>query len=347
VKASLRLNNDLPAGRLVEIALLAEADGFDAIWVSHDLFLRSAPVLLAVLARETTRIGIGSCVFNPYSAHPAELAMTAATLQEVSGGRFRLGLAAGDATFLGWAGIRRPRPLARTREALLAVRALLEGGRPAESDGAGPGWRPEGWLRGGPAPTPIHLGAMSPRMLELADGALALLFPPEHYPVAAGHVRAGLARAGRDPAAFDLPACVWCSVDLDDERARLALAAKLAYYGPSIAPWLLAGAGLRPDDFAPVSAALAAGGVDAAARLVTPAMLRLGIAGGAEEVLERCRWLRAQGATQISFGPPLGPRPAGRGRAPRARGAPPPGRLTARAPRWRDRRRDLATPRGP
>lgn len=208
MKASLRLNNDLPAGRLVEIALLAEADGFDAIWVSHDLFLRSAPVLLAVLARETTRIGIGSCVFNPYSAHPAELAMTAATLQEVSGGRFRLGLAAGDATFLGWAGIRRPRPLARTREALLAVRALLEGGRPAESDGAGPGWRPEGWLRGGPAPTPIHLGAMSPRMLELADGALALLFPPEHYPVAAGHVRAGLARAAATrPRSTCPPAC--------------------------------------------------------------------------------------------------------------------------------------------
>jgi 5,10-methylenetetrahydromethanopterin reductase len=154
---------------------------------------------------------------------------------------------------------------------------------------------------------------MSPRMLELAgelaDGALALLFPPEHYPVAAGHVRAGLARAGRDPGAFDLPACVWCSVDPDVQRARLALAAKLAYYGPSIAPSLLAAAGLRPDDFAPASAALAAGGVDAAARLVTPGMLRLGIAGGAEEVLERCRWLRAQGATHISFGPPLGPDP--------------------------------------
>jgi hypothetical protein len=73
----------------------------------------------------------------------------------------------------------------------------------------------------------------------------------------------------------------WCSVDPDGDRARLALAAKLAYYGPSIAPWLLARAGLRPDDFAPAAAALAGDGMDAAARLVTPAMLRLGIAGGA------------------------------------------------------------------
>jgi alkanesulfonate monooxygenase SsuD/methylene tetrahydromethanopterin reductase-like flavin-dependent oxidoreductase (luciferase family) len=96
-KASLRLNNDVPAGLLVEVAQLAETVGFDELWVSHDLFLRSAPVLLAAAAGATTRIGIGSCVLNPHSAHPAELAMTAATLQEVSGGRFRLGIGAGDA----------------------------------------------------------------------------------------------------------------------------------------------------------------------------------------------------------------------------------------------------------
>jgi 5,10-methylenetetrahydromethanopterin reductase len=313
VRASLRLNNDLDADRLVSLAVLAEAHGFDSIWVSHDLFLRSAPVLLALIARETSRIGIGSCVLNPYSAHPAELAMTAATLQEVSGGRFRLGVAAGDAGFLGWAGIERRRPLERVREAVVAVRALLDGGRPAEVAGAGEGWRPDGWLRSGPAPTPIYLGAMGPRMLRLAgalaDGALALLFPPEHYPVAAGLVRQGAAAAGRDPGELDLPACVWCSIDPDPERARLALAAKLAYYGQGISPFLLERAGLRAGDFEPVAAALRSGGVAAAASLVTPAMLGLGIAGGPDEVLARCRWLRDQGATHVSFGPPLGPDP--------------------------------------
>lgn len=313
MRASLRLNNDLDADRLVSLAVLAESHGFDSIWVSHDLFLRSAPVLLALVARETSHIGIGSCVLNPYSAHPAELAMTAATLQEVSGGRFRLGVAAGDAGFLGWAGIERHRPLERVREAVVAVRALLDGGRPAEVVGAGEGWRPDGWLRSGPAPTPIYLGAMSPRMLRLAgalaDGALALLFPPEHYPVAAGLVREGAAAAGRDPGELDLPACVWCSVDPDPERARLALAAKLAYYGQGISPFLLERAGLRAGDFEPLAAALRSGGVAAAAPLVTPAMLGLGVVGGPGEVLARCRWLRDQGATHVSFGPPLGPDP--------------------------------------
>jgi alkanesulfonate monooxygenase SsuD/methylene tetrahydromethanopterin reductase-like flavin-dependent oxidoreductase (luciferase family)/acetyltransferase-like isoleucine patch superfamily enzyme len=219
VRASLRLNNDLAPDQLVSLATLAESHGFDSIWVSHDLFLRPSPVLLALLARETSRIGIGSCVLNPYSAHPAELAMTAATLQEVSGGHFRLGIAAGDAGFLGWAGLQRRRPLERVGETVVAVRALLAGKRPAEVSGAGEGWGADAWLRTGPAPTPIYLGAMGPRMLRLAgavaDGALALLFPPEHYPVAAGLVLEGAAAAGRDPSELDRPACVWCSIDPD------------------------------------------------------------------------------------------------------------------------------------
>jgi 5,10-methylenetetrahydromethanopterin reductase len=313
VRASLRLNNDLDADRLVSLAVLAEASGFESIWVSHDLFLRSAPVLLALIARETTRIGIGSCVLNPYSAHPAELAMTAATLQEVSAGRFRLGIAAGDRDFLSWAGIERPRPIDRVRETIIATRALLAGERPSDVWGAGDGWLPDGWLRTGPAPAPIYLGAMGPRMLRLAgalaDGVLPLLFPPEHYPVAAGLVREGAESAGRDLAELDLPACVWCSVDPDPARARLALAAKLAYYGQGISPFLLARAGLEPADFEPVAAALRRDGIEAASRLVTPAMLDLGIAGGPEEVLTRCRWLQRHGATHLSFGPPLGPDP--------------------------------------
>jgi 5,10-methylenetetrahydromethanopterin reductase len=312
-RASLRLNNDLDADQLVSLAVVAEASGFESIWVSHDLFLRSAPVLLALIARETRRIGIGSCVLNPYSAHPAELAMTAATLQEVSGGRFRLGIAAGDRGFLSWAGIGRHHPVDRVREAIVAIRALLGGGRPSEVTGSGDGWLSDGWLRSGPAPAPIYLGAMGPRMLrlagEVADGALPLLFPPEHFPVAAGLVREGAESAGRDPAELDLPACVWCSVDPDPERARLALAAKLAYYGHGISPFLLARAGLEPGDFEPVAAGLRRDGIDAASRLVTPAMLDLGIAGGPEEVLARCHWLQRHGATHLSFGPPLGPDP--------------------------------------
>jgi peptide/nickel transport system substrate-binding protein len=73
--------------------------------------------------------------------------------------------------------------------------------------------------------------------------------------------------------------------------------------------FLLKRAGLRARDFEPVAASLRADGVAAAARLVTPAMLEFGIAGGPDDVLARCRWLRDQGATHLSFGPPLGPDP--------------------------------------
>ncbi|MGI8697090.1 MAG: LLM class flavin-dependent oxidoreductase [Mycobacteriales bacterium] len=323
---SLRLNNDLPVHLLVDIAVAAEAGGFEQVWVSNDLFLRSAPVILTQIAAATRTIRFGTGILNPYSMHPAEIAMLAATLQEVSGGRFLLGIAAGDADFLGWAGIDRPRPLSRTREAIVAIRTLLDGGRPGA-----PGWAEQAHLRCSPAPTPIYVGAMSPKMLamagEYADGVLALLYPPEHFSVAREQVAAGVTSAGRHPAEVDVPACVWCSVDQDPGRARRALADKIAYYGASFAPYLLARAGLRVADFAPVRAALEAGDADRAAAMVTPKMLRLGIAGSPQDVIDRCRGLIDLGATHLSFGPPLGPDPVaavdllGRAVVPALRGA--------------------------
>jgi 5,10-methylenetetrahydromethanopterin reductase len=304
VRFSIRLNNDLPVALLAEVAQAAEQHGFDQVWVSHDLFLRSAPVALAVLAERTSRIRLGVGILNPYSVHPAEIAMTAATLQEVSAGRFLLGLSAGAEEFLSWAGIPRPQPLTRTRRAVTDIRALLAGQRPG-------GWPAAAHLRLPTRPTPIYVGGMSPRMLamagECADGALALLYPPEHYPTAAAQVLAGVERAGRDPSDVDVPACVWVSVAEDPAAARAALADKIAYYGPSFAPYLLARAGLSTRDFEPVRAALAAGGPRRAREMVTGTMLALGIAGDAEQVVDRCMGLVRAGARHVSFGPPLGP----------------------------------------
>ena len=82
LRTSLRLNNDLPVSTFVDLAVRAENAGFDQVWVSHDLFLRSAPVLLAAAAVATRRVILGMGALNPYSAHPVELAMHAATLQE-------------------------------------------------------------------------------------------------------------------------------------------------------------------------------------------------------------------------------------------------------------------------
>ena len=310
LRTSLRLNNDLSVAEFVELTVLAEKSGFDQVWVSNDLFLRSAAVMVTAAGIATQRIKLGIGLMNPYSMHPSEIAMMAATLQEVTGGRFLLGLGAGAEEFLQWAGIGRPRPLATTRQAIVQLTTLLAGGRPAGSTDA-PGWTAEGYLRFPSAPTPLYVGAMSPKMLalagELADGVLPLLYPPEHYSTANAQVEVGVEAAGRDRSTVDVAACIWVSVDQDGERARWALAEKIAYYGASFAPYLLERAGLSVADFEPIQEALRQGDLHSATALVTPQMLHLGVAGTVEEVVARCAGLIAAGITHLSFGPPLGP----------------------------------------
>ncbi len=126
--------------------------------MSHDLFLRSAPVLLAAAATATQRVMLGVGVLNPYSAHPVELAMHATTLQELSGGRAMLGVAAGAAGFLELAGISQGQPLMRSRQTLLACRALLDGDNPAKIEGTGPWARPLACCRRPPSGCPSTSG---------------------------------------------------------------------------------------------------------------------------------------------------------------------------------------------
>src|SRR6202521_4737412 len=306
MKFSVRFNNDLPADRFVHLAALAEEAGFDQIWVSNDLFWHSAPVLVAAAAKATSRIALGVGVFNPVSMHPAEIAMAASSLQEVSGGRFCLGLGAGADEFLKWAGLAAGPPVSRTERAIKDLRALLSGDSPE-------GWQPEGRLRTGPVFVPIYVGAMGPRMLQLAgrlaDGALPLLLPPDRYLSAVAQIDVGARLAGRDPDVLDVAACIWCSVDADESRARRALASKIAYYGASFSPHLLERVSLTPLDFSSIPQAMTHGHVEQAIDQVTPTMLSLGVAGSVDEVVEACASLVAAGTRHISFGPPLGPDP--------------------------------------
>lgn len=306
MRYSIRVNNDLSTAGLLDVALAAEQAGFDQVWVSNDLFLRSAPVLAAAIVTRTTRIGVGIAVMNPYSVHVSELAMIAATLQELSGGRFLLGLGAGSEQFLGWAGIDRARPLGVTGSALVTLRALL-GHADVDRRMLASWFGAESRLKFPVAtPVPVYIGAMGPRMLRMAgghaDGVLPLLYPPERYAYAREHVL-----AGADGRVIDFPACFWVSLSADREAARAALAEKLAYYGPSISAPMLATAGLRPSDF-DQAARLAHDGQPAAA-LIDDRMLSLGVAGDAGDVLDRCRSLHRLGVTHFSFGPPLGPDP--------------------------------------
>jgi len=308
MKFSLRLNNDLPIADYVALARTAEAAGFDQFWVSNDLFLRSVPVILTAVAQATTRIEIGTCVVNPYTIHPAEIAMLAATLDEISGGRFNLGIAAGGAELLKWVNIAPERPLAATRCAIAQINAILAGGVTDD-------WTPEAYLRFAPQRrVPIYLGAMGPKMLrlagEVADGVLPLLFPPEHFATVRSLVAAGAAAAGRAMDDIDLAACLWVSIADDHEAADAVLRDKIAYYGAGLSPLILDRLGVTKADFAPIEhAMMTERNPDKARALVTDKMLRIGVVGAAPDLIARLETLVAMGARHLSFGPPIGPAP--------------------------------------
>ncbi|MHB8644943.1 MAG: LLM class flavin-dependent oxidoreductase [Thermomicrobiales bacterium] len=310
MKFSLRLNNDLPIPEYVALAQAAEAGGFDQFWVSNDLFLRSVPVILAAVGQATTRIEIGTCVVNPYTIHPAEIAMMAATLDEISNGRFNLGIAVGGAELLKWINMKHTQPLATTRRAIAEINAILSGGTAEE-------WTPEAYLRFAPRRrVPIYLGAMGPKMLrlagEVADGVLPLLFPPEHFATVRPLIAAGAAAAGRSMNDIDLAACIWVSISNDYSAAEAALREKIAYYGAGLSPLILDRLGVTKADFGPIEHAMMTERDPEKARaLVTDRMLRIGVVGTANDLIARLDSLVAMGARHLSFGPPLGPDPLG------------------------------------
>ncbi len=314
MRFSVRLNNDLPVSRYVELATVAEQAGMDQFWVSNDLFLRSAPVILTAVAAATEHIEIGTCILNPYTMNPAEIAMFAATLDEFSGGRFNLGLAAGAADFLGWVGLSHDKPRTSLLEVVEALRQLFAG-EPAAMDGHFLQWQPEAYMRFDvPRQIPIYIGAMSPNMLRAigshADGGLPLLFPPEHYSNVRLLIDEGAASADRDPHTIDVAACIWCSVAPTQAEAEAPLREKIAYYGHAMSPTVLSQLGLTQADFADIEhAVMTENDLQKAARMVTPDMLRIGIACTPDALIERLEGLAALGVSHISFGPPLGPDP--------------------------------------
>lgn len=312
MKFSLRLNNDHSIETYVALAKTAEQAGFHQFWVSHDLFLRSAPVILSAVALNTQKIEIGTCILNPYTVNPSEIAMLAATLDELSNGRFNLGLASGAGDFLGWVGLEQEKPLTAVVESMKVINALLAGEK-ANFEGQFLKWTEEAYLRFKPLRrVPIYLGAMSPKMLEaigeVADGGLPLLFPPEHYQNVIPLVEKGAQRAGRALAEIDIAACIWCSVSENRDAAIDVLKEKIAYYGHALSPTILANLGLTHDDFVEIEhAVMVENNLEKAKAMVTDPMLQIGIAGSSKDLITRIEKLVGMGATHISFGPPLGP----------------------------------------
>lgn len=310
LRFSVRWGSGVGAENFRAAAIFAEEGGFDQIWTGNDLFRRSGVIPMTLALDATSTIHVGSSVLNPVSMHPAEVAGIAAALQDFSGGRFILGLGAGSEVFLPWAGIRPLSPVERTRRGLRAVRALLEGGSPADVPGSGEGWHPAAKLKDGATlPTPIYLGVMGPKLLQLAgreaDGVIALCLPPTRF----HWVKEQIERGSGGERSFDLGCGLWVSIDEDRSVARRLLASAIARYSGSFSTDALEGAGYDPEHFAAVQAKVTDGDLEGAIAMVDDDMLLMGIAGDANEVTDRCLELIEQGARHISFGNPLGADP--------------------------------------
>jgi len=219
---------------LVPLVQRAEQLGFDSVWAAES-WGTDAVTVLSWMAACTSRIKVGSAIMQIPGRSPANAAMTAATLDLMSGGRFLLGLgASGPQVIEGLHGVPFARPLARMRETVQIIRQALDGSkidfsgteftipRPGEAVPMRLSARPGHAI-------PLYLAALSPAMLrltgEIADGWLGTSFVPE---AAAGayfaHLDEGLARIGRTRAGLDIcqGAEVAFAPDEDALRAMIA-----------------------------------------------------------------------------------------------------------------------------
>ncbi len=199
----------------VRLTRHAESLGFDVVWAA-EAYGSDSPTVLAWLAAQTSTIHVGSAVMQIPARTPAMTAMTAASLDVLTRGRFRLGLGvSGPQVSEGWHGVRFGSPLARTREYISIVRTALarqtvafEGAHYQLPLPDGPGKPLKLTIAPVSEHLPIYLAAVGPKNLELAgevaDGWLAIFYAPEFAPDPLGHVTAGRARADQALDGFDV-----------------------------------------------------------------------------------------------------------------------------------------------
>src|SRR4051794_37780617 len=220
--------------RAAERASRAESLGYHSAYVTH-IAGRDSLTVLAAYACRTERITLGTGVLPIYSRTPAATAQTAATVDELSGGRMVLGIGVSHkVTVEGWYGQTIDRPVREMREYAGAVRAMLRGeDPPAGNEKFRTGFRFMGYEPR--ADLPIYVAGLSPAMLRLAgeigDGVVLWLCNHEYIrKVAVPEVIKGRERAGRGLDGFDVVAAVPAAVTDDPGRARDRLRADLVPY---------------------------------------------------------------------------------------------------------------------
>jgi len=225
------------------LALAREADrlGYSVVWAA-EAYGSDAATVLSWIAAQTERIDVGSAVFQIPGRTPANCAMTAATLDSLSGGRFRLGLGvSGPQVSEGWHGVRFTKPLRRTREYHDIVRMALRRDK-VSYDGEfftlplpdGPGRALTLTVHPVREYLPMYLAAIGPKNLELCgelfDGWLAIFFSPEYAAEQLASIATGRASLGKTLDGFDVVPTVPVVIADDLEQAAMPLRAYSALY---------------------------------------------------------------------------------------------------------------------
>jgi F420-dependent oxidoreductase-like protein len=232
----------------LELIQEAERLGYHAVWTA-EAYGSDCISPLAWIGAQTQTIHLGTAIMQMPARSPAMAAMTAMTLDQLSGGRFLLGLGlSGPQVVEGWHGQPYGKPLAKTREYVKIVRTIFERQERLVHDGehyqipyqgrdaTGLGKPLKSIIHGRPD-IPIYLAAIGPRNVELAaeigDGWLPIFFSPAHYDQAyRPRIEAGMARAenGKSMNSFDIAPSVSVVVGRDVDACRSMVKPMLALY---------------------------------------------------------------------------------------------------------------------
>lgn len=246
MRLALNLNYSGAAMSLdLEKILEAERLGYSSVW-SAEAYGSDAVTPAAWIAARTSRIEVGTAIMQIAARTPAMTAMTAMTLDALSGGRFRLGLGvSGPQVVEGWHGQPFGRPLVKTREYVEIVRAILRRDKPLEFRGeyhqipyVGPNatglGKPLRSILHGRANLPIYLAAVGPKNVALAaeigDGWIPVFFSARRWPMFRGWLEEGFAKAGKSRERFDIMPMVNIVVGDDLAACRATIKPRVALY---------------------------------------------------------------------------------------------------------------------
>ena len=234
-------------GMPMDLIHAAEDAGFDSVWTA-EAYGSDAIVPLSWIAALTKRIKLGTGIMQMPARTPAMTAMTAMTIDTLSGGRFILGIGpSGPQVVEGWHGVPYGKPLQRTREYIDIVRKILAREAPVEHHGkeydipyTGPGasglGKPLKCIMHGRPDMKIYTASISPKGIalaaEIADGVIPVWMNPERWDLYAGPIKEGFAKAGGKKSMdnFEVAPFVTCVMGPDVEKCRMAVKGNLALY---------------------------------------------------------------------------------------------------------------------